>query len=216
MKRILVVLAFATAFCITDKAQAQLNIHVGYAPEFMKTSTPTHDTTLFYNGFLVGLDWSFNLTDNLSLTAGAQYRMNMKDSSNHYWEGELFVHDTYRDRQGLVDVPILLKYNIPVSNTVTISPFVGPMLSWGIKGTTTETITYPANIDRQYDWYGSNGMAYRPNSRFNLYAKAGVEFSFKRFTLSLGGRYGFLDLNKRITGTMTKAYGFSVGFGHTF
>ena len=217
MKKILFITALVAAMFAAEKAQAQLNIHAAYAPELIRTYTPSADTTLYFHGISFGLDWTFNLTDNLDLTVGAQYRRNLRDVSEHFGIViPLMTHGLLRERQDLVDIPILLKYNIPVSNTVTISPFVGPMLSWGIKGTTTETITYPANIDRQYDWYGSNGMAYRPNSRFNLYAKAGVEFSFKRFTLSLGGRYGFLDLNKRITGTMTKAYGFSVGFGHTF
>ena len=216
MKKLFLIATLAAALFATEKAQAQLNLHVGYTPEFIKTYTPTSDTTLFFHGLSIGLDWAFVLTDNLSLTVGAQYRINMKETSVHNLADTIFVHEVYNDRQNLIDIPILLKYNIPVSNTVTISPFVGPILSWGVKGTTTKNVTYPNNTQSQYNWYESNGLAYRPNSRFNVYAKAGVEFSFKRFNLSIGGRYGFLDLNKRNTGTATKAYGFFASFGHCF
>ncbi len=213
MKKLLVVLAFVAAFCITEKAQAQLNIHVGYAPEWMKTSTPTHDTTFFYNGIFVGLDWTFDLTDNLSLTTGAQYRMNLRDVSEDYGIViPLITHGLIRERQTLVDIPILLKYNIPVSNQITFNPFVGPMLSWGIQGKTTEIVTFPYNTELHHEWYGDNGYM----KRFNVYAKAGVEVSFKRFTISVGGRYGLLDLNKRNTGTTIKTYGFFASFGHNF
>lgn len=212
MKRIIIVLAFAAALCISEKAQAQLNIHVGYAPELMKTSTPTHDTTLLYHGIYFGLDWTFTLSDDLSLTAGAQYRMNLRDDSKHYWSGSIYIHDLTRERQTLIDVPILLKYNLSKSDKITVSPFAGPMLSWGIEGKTTESITFPSNTEIHHEWYGDNGYM----NRFNVYAMAGLEVGIKRFTLSIGGRYGFLDLNKRNTGTTTKVYGFFASFGHTF
>lgn len=212
MKKLLIVLAFVAAFCITEKAQAQLNLHVDYAPEWMNTYTPTHDTTLFYHGLSVGLSWTFDLTSNLSLTAGAQYRMSLRDASEHYWSGSIFVHDVYRERQSLIDVPILLKYNIPHDGKVAIAPFVGPMLSWGIEGKTTESTTYPNNTERTTAWYGDDGYL----KRFNVYGMAGVEFCFHRVTISLGGRYGFFDLNKNNTGTVTKAYGVFTSIGHNF
>ena len=218
MKKLFIVLALAASLFITKQAQAQLNIHAAYAPELIRTYTPTADTTLFFHGISFGLDWTFNLTDNLDLTAGAQYRMNFRDVSEHYGMViPMMTHGLLRERQTLVDIPILLKYNIPVSKQITISPFAGPMLSWGIQGKTTATVTFPSNSEWHYDWYGDNGgIAYRPNSRFNVYAMAGLEFGIKRFTVSFGGRYGFLDLNKRNTGTSNKVYGFFASFGHTF
>lgn len=212
MKKLLIVMAFAAALFATEKAQAQLNIHAGYAPELMRTETPTHDTTLFYNGLFFGFDWTFRLGNNLSLTAGAQYRMNLRDVSEHYWFGSIYIHDLTRERQTLIDVPILLKCNLSKSDIITVSPFVGPILSWGIEGKTTESITYPSNTETHHEWYGDHGYM----NRFNVYAMGGLEVGYKRFTFSVGGRYGFLNLNKLNTGTTTKAYGFLVSFGHTF
>lgn len=212
MKKLFIIAAFLAAFFITEKAHAQLNIHVGYAPELMTTKTPMHDTTLFYHGICFGLDWIFNLTDNLDLSAGAQYRMNLRDESEHYWYGSIYNHYLIRERQTLVDIPILLKYKLPISDQITNSPFIGSMLSWGIQGKTTEIITWPGNTELHHEWYGDDGYL----KRFNVYAVAGVEIGYKRFTVSVGGRYGFLDLNKLNTGTTTKAYGFFATFGHTF
>ena len=224
MKKAFIVLAFVAALFITEKAQAQLNLYAGYAPELMYTSTPTHDTTLFYHGVNLGLSWEFSLSHNLKLQAGAQFRMNIRGNTKQYWveyedpetegdpEGSYLIYHNVKERQSLIDIPILLKYNIPAGSKVTFSPFVGPMLSWGLKGSTIETDTWPVSIEKKREWYGENGY----KSRFNVYAMAGLEIDFKQFTITLGGRYGFLNPDKRITGTTTKAYGFFINFGHTF
>ena len=188
MKKLLIVLTFAVALFITEKAQAQLNIHAAYAPELIETYTPTADTTLFFHGISFGLDRTFRLSDHLDLTAGAQYRMNLRDVSEHY---------------GIV---------IPLMSHGLIRERQTSMLSWGIQGKTTEIFTWPSNTELHHEWYGDDGYL----KRFNVYAMAGAEFEFKQFTVTLGGRYGFLNLNKRNTGTTTKAYGFFLSFGHTF
>ena len=213
MKKLLIVLTFAVALFITEKAQAQLNIHAAYAPELIETYTPTADTTLFFHGISFGLDRTFRLSDHLDLTAGAQYRMNLRDVSEHYGIViPLMSHGLIRERQTLVDIPILLKYKLPITDKITNTPFIGSMLSWGIQGKTTEIFTWPSNTELHHEWYGDDGYL----KRFNVYAMAGVEIGYKRFTASIGGRYGFLDLNKRNTGTTIKAYGFFLSFGHTF
>ena len=86
MKKAYIVLAFVAALFITEKAQAQLNLYAGYAPELMYTSTPTNDTTLFYHGVNLGLSWEFNLAHNLKLNAGAHFRMNIRENTEQYWE----------------------------------------------------------------------------------------------------------------------------------
>ena len=213
MKKLFIIAAFMTAFFITEKAQAQLNIHAAYAPELIETYTPTADTTLFFHGISFGLDRTFRLSDHLDLTAGAQYRMNLRDVSEHYGIViPLMSHGLIRERQTLVDIPILLKYKLPITDKITNTPFIGSMLSWGIQGKTTEIFTWPSNTELHHEWYGDDGYL----KRFNVYAMAGVEIGYKRFTASIGGRYGFLDLNKRNTGTTIKAYGFFLSFGHTF
>ena len=224
MKKALIVLAFVAALFVTKNAQAQLNLYAGYAPELMYTSTPTHDTTLFYHGVNLGLSWEFNLAHNLKLNAGAHFRMNIRENTEQYWEeyenpetaddpeGSYLIYHNVKERQSLIDIPILLKYNIPAGSKVIFSPFVGPMLSWGLKGSTIETDTWPVSIEKKHEWYGENGYM----NRFNVYAMAGLEIDLKQFTITLGGRYGFLNLEKRNTGTTTKAYGFFLNFGHTF
>ena len=217
MKKALVIAAFVAALFITEKAQAQLNIHVGYSPEIFSTIPPAHDTIsiMFFHGINVGLGWEFNLPQNFSLTVGAQYRMNLRDVLTHHGQNvpttPYTSHGPYREKQHLVDLPILLKYNIHRGEAFTFSPFVGPMLSCGIKAKSTPS----TGSNTQYDWYEGNGIEYHPNRRFNLYAVAGMEFDFIKFSISLGGRYGFLNLSKNTDETI-KAYSFFINFGHSF
>lgn len=210
MKKASIILAFAFALLVIEKAQAQLSIHVDYAPELITSKTATQDTTCFYHGLCFGLDWKFNLTNNLSLTSGAQYRTNLKDTSKHYWKGTFFIHQVTRERQALIDIPILLNYCMELSEKAILSPFAGPMLSWGIEGKTTETITYPGNAEKHQEWYGDNGHM----NLFNVYATAGIKLEYGQLNFSIGGRYGLLELDKRNTGTI-KASGLFVGIGYS-
>ena len=91
MKKAYIVLAFVAALFITEKAQAQLNLYAGYTPEIMNTKAPSYDTTLFFHGFNFGVSWNFSLYKNLCLTAGAQYRMNLRDSAKHYYKSHQYV-----------------------------------------------------------------------------------------------------------------------------
>ena len=214
MKKTLIVLAFLAAFFVTEKAQAQLNIHVGYMPEFFITKAPDHDTSVFFHGINVGLGWEFELSQKLSLTAGAQYRMDLRDVVDGAPVSNI-PQFLYRENQYLIDIPIILKYKLPVSEKFAFSPFAGPMLSYGIKGKTTKTYYGNSYAQVHYNWYDSNSFPDRPNRHFNLYAMAGVEIDILKFSISLGGQYGFLNLNKQAD-TTTKGLGFFVNFGHKF
>ena len=217
MKKSLIIAAFIAALSITEKAQAQLNIHVGYSTETFSIKLATHDTVsiMFFQGINVGLGWEFDLPKNFSLSVGAQYRMNIRDVSispkPNGPTSPYMSHSRYREKQHLIDLPILLKYNIHGGDKFTFSPFAGPMLSYGIKATSIPT----GSTDLQYDWYDGNGVDYHPNRRFNLYAVAGVEFNFIKFSISLGGRCGFLNLSKNFNETI-KAYSFFANFSHSF
>ena len=61
MKKLFIIAVFMAAFFVTEKAHAQLNLNVGYAPELMTTKTPTHDTSLFYDGISLGLNWTLRV-----------------------------------------------------------------------------------------------------------------------------------------------------------
>lgn len=212
MKKLFFLVTFAIALFVSEKAQAQLNIHVGYAPEFFATNDVTNgDTTFFFNGIYVGLNWKFNVSNKINLTAGAQFRMNLRDDAEHTLSlnGNYFIHHTSRERQTLIDIPILLNYDIALNCKVTLSPFIGPTLSWGLNGNTTEELLWPYNEKYHYNWYGEEGE----RNRFNVYGTAGIKVSFYRFTISGGFRYGFLDLNKN-NDIITKTYGFFLSFGH--
>ena len=83
----------------------------------------------------------------------------------------------------------------------------------GNHNTPTAALSYPK-------FKGGNKAMYRyiyKNQQYpHVYAMAGFEIDIKQFTITLGDRYGFLNLDKRNTGTTTKVYGFFINFGHTF
>ena len=211
MKKLITIVALFCALFAAEKAQAQLNISLGYAPERSLSNIGSVDTAFWFTGFYAGINYEIGLGGPLSLAIGAQYRFNIWNHSEHHNQGSFFSHSTVRMRQNLVDIPVMMRYNIPLNSNLTLSPFVGPMFSIAVAGSTTKTVTFPYNTTTVENWYDK----YSTKSRFNLYAMAGMELSYNRFNISASYRLGMLDLDKADAIT-TKVSGLFVSIGHRF
>ena len=199
MKKVLAIVAFVAAMFIAGNVQAQSTIYAGYAPEsFVSGSTSTN-----YQGFFAGFTQNFGLSKGIGVAAGAQFRMNTKSESTTI----LGVTTTTKNSQFLVDVPILFNYGIGINRDITITPFVGPMVSLALAGNTKVSVGSSTSTS---DWYGDNSRL----SRFNLYAVFGADVKFNQFNLFGGYRLGLLDLNSSDNVTL-KTNGLFVGLGFT-
>ena len=205
MKKALAIVALIAAMFVAGNVQAQTTIYAGYAPETFVTS---HNSSN-YQGFFAGFTQNFGLTQGIGVAAGAQFRMNMKNTEDSNTLGSIKT----KNSQFLVDVPILLNYGININRDLKISPFVGPMLSLALSGK-TKTITHENILnttnESTADWYGDNSNM----SRFNLYAVFGADVKFNQFNLFGGYRFGLLDLNTSDNATL-KTNGLFVGLGYT-
>ena len=197
MKKVLAIVALVAAMFVAGNVQAQSTIYAGYAPEsFVSGSTSTN-----YQGFFAGFTQNFGLSKGIGVAAGAQFRMNTKSESNTI----LGVTTTTKNSQFLVDVPILFNYGIGVNRDITITPFVGPMVSLALAGNTKVSVGSSTSTS---DWYGDNSRM----NRFNLYAVFGADVKFNQFNLFGGYRLGLLDLNSSDNVTL-KTNGLFVGLG---
>ena len=201
MKKALAIVALVAAMFVAGNVQAQSTIYATYAPEtFVAGSNSTN-----YQGFSVGFSQNIDLAKGIGVAAGAQFRMNMKSESSTL----LGVTGTSKETQILIDVPILFNYKIDVNRDLAIIPFVGPMPSLALTGSTKFSETLLGTTTTT-DWYGDNsGM-----NRFNLYAVFGADVKFTNFNLFGGYRLGLLDLYKSDNYTL-KTNGFFIGLGYT-
>lgn len=195
MKKVFVFVALVAAMFVAGNVQAQSTIYAGYAPE----SFVSGNTSSNFQGFFTGFTKNFSLTKGIGVAAGAEFRMNTKSGDAFFGFG------TGKSTQTLIDVPILFNYGIGINRDITITPFVGPMVSLALTGNTKTTI---GNSSFNNNWYGDNSSL----SRFNLYAVFGADLKFSQFNLFGGYRLGLLDLNSNNNITM-KANGFFIGLG---
>ena len=199
MKKVLAIVALVAAMFIAGNVQAQSTIYAGYAPEsFVSGNSSTN-----YQGFFAGFTQNFGLSKGIGVAAGAQFRMNTKSESTTI----LGVTTTTKNSQFLVDVPILFNYGIGINRDITITPFVGPMVSLALAGNTKVSVGSSTSTS---DWYGDNSRM----NRFNLYAVFGADVKFNQFNLFGGYRLGLLDLNSSDNVTL-KTNGLFVGLGYT-
>ena len=179
MKKVFAIVALIAAMFVAGNVQAQTTIYAGYAPESFVSGNNSNN----YQGFFAGFTKNFGLSNGIGVAAGAQFRMNTKS------------------------VPILLNYGIGINRDLTITPFVGPMLSLALVGNTKTSI---GNSTTTSNWYGDNSRL----NRFNLYAVFGADVKFSQFNLFGGYRLGLLDLNSSDNITL-KANGLFIGLGYS-
>ncbi len=189
--------ALVAALFIAGNVQAQSTVYATYAPETFVTGNSSNN----YQGFALGFVQNVGVAKGIGVAAGGQFRMNMKSETSTLLN--------VKENQILVDVPILFNYNIAVNRDLSIIPFVGPMPSLAISGSTKTTENVLGNTVT-VNWYGDNTNW----NRFNLYAVFGADVKFTNFNLFGGYRLGLLDINKSNNVT-TKTNGLFVGLGFT-
>lgn len=189
--------ALVAALFIAGNVQAQSTVYATYAPETFVTGNSSDN----YQGFALGFVQNVGVAKGIGVAAGGQFRMNMKSETSTLLN--------VKENQILVDVPILFNYNIAVNRDLSIIPFVGPMPSLAISGSTKTTENVLSNTVT-VNWYGDNTNW----NRFNLYAVFGADVKFTNFNLFGGYRLGLLDINKSNNVT-TKTNGLFVGLGFT-
>ena len=207
MKKAFAILALVAAMFVAGNAQAQTTVNIGYSPETFKTTYSSNSIKDNYQGLHFGFVSNVKLVQELGIGAGAQVRMNMKQTK------ELGGTTTIKDFQLLIDVPVLINYNININNNFAITPFVGPMVSFAAIGkTNTKVMAGNTQIsDTDHNWYGENGDL----KRFNLYAVFGGNVRFGGFNLYGGYRMGLLNILKSTDSVTMKTNGFFVGLGFT-
>ena len=204
MKKVFAIVAFAALFA-AGKAQAQISVNAGYAPETFTTKFGNSTSTENYQGFFVGVTYNVPVVSNFGVAVGPQFRMNMKSTS----ASVLGITTTIKDTQMLIDVPVLFNYAIGVSGDFAITPFVGPMFSYAVSGSTKTSVGGNSTTGK---WYGDNSGL----NPFNINVVGGVSASYSSVKLFAGYRLGLLDQEKNSDNITLKTQGFFVGLGYAF
>ena len=227
MKKLITAMAIVTALFVTGKAQAQFTVNIGSSLDFITDrvyteSTYTGDAPSVsinskhmegYRGLSLGANYNFSITENMGIAIGGQFRWNHLHISK-----SIFGPMTHRHISNVfyVDVPVMLNYNFNSNKDWKFTPFVGPMLTYGLGGT-IKICDQDYNNAEIHPWYGDYGDTFAKHDykHLDLSAVGGVTVSYKHFNLSGGYRYGFINLAKDDV-TKTHASGVFVGLGYTF
>ena len=216
MKKALIIMA-AAAMLFVGKANAQLGVNVGYAPQTIATVNGNSHDTVSMDGFFVGFNYNNPVGNGLNLSVGLQGRYNTKSETQTIDGGFLgSFNATANSSQLLVDVPVLLNYSIPLNSDIKLTLFAGPTVSYAIFGKTkweaNASVLNLLNLggDGEDDWYEESDKY----SQLDVSATIGVSLGFKGFRLYGGYNMGLLDLSSA-DNTTRKASNLFAGLGIT-
>lgn len=217
MKKVFAILAATVLFA--GMASAQLGINVGYAPQTFKTTYTSGSTsttsTMNLNGFFAGVNYNINLTGDLGVSLGANYRQNFGTDNDGLGIGIAGATVENKHSQSLVDVPILFNYGLKLTDALKLSVFVGPTVSFALAGKTHSTVTttvlgVSSTSESDNDWYGDNSN----RKKLDISGTVGVNVQYNAFRLFGGYNMGFLNLTDA-DNTKMKASNWFVGIGYS-
>lgn len=210
MKKILSFALVAAAMLFAGKANAQLSINAGYAPQTYTTTFNDKDTKTELNGFFVGANYNIGLTGDLRVSIGADFRYNTKSDSDAASLFGVNISGKATSTQMLIDVPVLFNYGLNINRDFRLAAFAGPTFSMALSGKTE----FEGNIvalggTTEYDWYGDNAIY----NKFNLSLTFGICADFRDFRLFGGYNLGLLNVDARDNLT-TKGNNWFIGLGY--
>ena len=194
MKKIFTFVAVAAMLLIAGNANAQLGLHVGYAPQnylgkYTSGSTTVSDTSKM-TGFFVGADYNINLTGDLNVSLGLQGRYNTSSESTTLLGTTTKVDGT----QMLIDVPVLFNYGLNLSDALKLSVFAGPTITYALSGNTKTTISgSPAGLldgTTEANWYGDNTN----RKKLDVALTFGAAITFSDIKIFGGYNMGLMNL----------------------
>ena len=217
MKKVFAI--FAATVLFAGMASAQLGINVGYAPQTYKTTYTSGSTSttssMNLNGFFAGVNYNINLTGDLGVSLGANYRQNFGTDNDGLGIGIAGATVENKHSQSLVDVPILFNYGLKLTDALKLSVFVGPTVSFALAGNTHSTVTttvlgVSSTTESDNDWYGDNSN----RKKLDISGTVGVNVQYNAFRLFGGYNMGFLNLTDA-DNTKMKASNWFVGIGYS-
>ena len=199
-------MAVAACMLFAGKANAQLTVNVGYAPTTLTTTFGGNDTKMDMNGFFVGANYNINLTGDLNVAVGADFRYNTKT------ETISLLNTDVTHTQMLVDIPVLFNYGLNLNNDIRISAFVGPTFSLALSGKSTADVNVAAwGATGEDDWYDDKGLV-QNQKKFDIGLTFGLNLGYRQFRLFGGYNMGLMNLTDADDTTL-KASGWFVGLG---
>lgn len=210
--------AVAAGLLFAGNANAQLGINVGYAPQTYTTKTTsgnsTSTSTKEMTGFFAGINYNVNLVKDLNVSVGLQGRYN---TSSDTVSGSVVIasgsiQNTHT--QILLDVPVLFNYGLSLSNAAKLSVFVGPTVSYALKGNdhrkvTTTVLGTSSVTESDNNWYGDNSNF----KKLDVSLTAGLALTYNEFRVYGGYNMGLLNLTTT-DNTTFKGSNVFVGVGY--
>ena len=206
MKKVLSFVAVAAMMLFAGKAYAQLTLNLGYAPVTYTTTINNNDSKVEMNGFFVGATYNVNLTGDLNVAIGADFRFNTKTDESDI----LGVATTKTTKtQMLIDIPVLFNYGLSLNSDLRISAFAGPTFSLALSGKTTSDAAIAGwGGTTEDDWYGDNSN----RKKFDIGLTFGLNLGYRQYRLFGGYNMGLLNLTDTDNVTL-KASGWFIGLG---
>ena len=196
----------------TCGAYAQLGVEVGYDFLHGKGTLAVGDEGHFSgttrnHGFRAGLTYDFTIKGNLGLHTGVLYSY----AAGNVWETERIlpsysVYGTMQVRSVYqqLEVPIRVRYDLPVTNDFKFFVFGGPVLGYTLSGQVKDW----AFRVKEVSWQGTG--LYPQSYPYNVYERyglmpfelklgAGLGVHYKHYVLKFSYDWGLLDQYTRGT-----------------
>ena len=216
MKKALIIMAAATLFLV-GKANAQVDVNIGFATQTVTTTSGNWHDTVGTNGLFIGVSRNFPIASGLNVSLGIQGRYNFKSEEKTINAGILgSAKATAQYSQMLVDIPVLLNYGFELGSGIKLYLMAGPTISYALFGKTkwdaNANVLGALNLgsDGEDDWYEEDDKY----NKFDIAATFGACLDFNNIKVYGGYNLGLLNLSSA-DNTTRKSSNLFIGLGYS-
>ena len=178
----------------------------------LNTWYPKVGDNIYYNGFGVGYNVDFRVSNSLPLYVGTGVNAQFLFHSDDIFETTTYDPVAITLNQTFINfnVPVNVSYRIPVANNFYMTPFAGlnfRVQAYGHQSMKVDGEKYSEGTN----YFSDEDMGGEPLKRFQMGWHAGLNFEYNRVNLGLSYGTDFVKIHKNIGGS-----NFLVSLGYTF
>ncbi len=190
MKRLLSIALAASMMLIGTSAFAQMSVGAGYINSTMKTTISNNSSSMPYNGFYVGGDYTIAEGVGYGVSVGAYYSYLTATSSASTSIFGINIGASSKVEEMYLDVPVHFNYSVDLSPSMRGFIYAGPAFSFGLSSTTQvsgSVGTIGGNSGKRDNYADSD------YGRFDILLGGGAGIDFGKLRFTVGYDLGMLN-----------------------
>lgn len=189
MKKVISIIAAASMMLIGTSAFAQVSVGAGYLNASSVTKVSSSTSTVPFNGFYAGIDYTYAINDVFGVTPGIYYEYAASNSTASISS----ISGSATTKEHYINIPVYLNAGVNFGDGLKGFVYAGPTFSYGLASSSSGSVSF---LGYSLGTGESDNYASGNYGRFDVLVGGGVGVDIKNTVrLTVGYDLGMFNRN---------------------